>query len=100
LNRDNFGRINRDRLFAESDHLDYTGRGKNWEPVVSIKLAKQVAGEQGSLDFLEAIRPPPSGTVKRKHWLEAFCTKQTGDCLLVSRPNLEREPGVFGVEIR
>src|ERR1700722_2334218 len=55
LNREDFFLINRGRNAVETDDLNHARSLENWEAVLRIEAAEQVAREQRRLEFLDAV---------------------------------------------
>ena len=60
LDSGDFGFINRSRIFPNSHHLNDPRDRENREPIQRVELTERIPRKQRKLNFLEAVRPPPS----------------------------------------
>jgi hypothetical protein len=77
---------------AEAHNADHAGRIEDRDAMGGIKAAEHVAGKQGRLDFLGAVRPTAARTDLGEEVLVAFGLEQGGSYMLAVRTDPDGIP--------
>lgn len=75
------------RGFAGPDDVNHPRSGQDRKPVHHVETAKHIAGNQGELDFLDAIRPSAPGPVDRQEGFKTLTVKHLRNGFLMPRPD-------------
>jgi hypothetical protein len=76
------------------NNLNNTGSLENWEPVLEIKSAKKIAGEERDLHFFDSIRPAFAAFIEGQELFVSHAAKMASNTLLIARAHLQRIPRV------
>src|SRR5690242_2739664 len=69
-------------------------RREDWQAILGIEPAKDIAGEQELFNCLFPVRPTPLRRTRRRKLLEAAFPQMDHRQTLVIRPDAEGEPGI------
>lgn len=77
---------------AEANDADHAGRFEDWDAMGGIKAAEHVAGKEGHLDFLGAVRPTATRMDLGEKGLVAFGLEHGGGYMLTVRTDPDGIP--------
>jgi hypothetical protein len=91
--------VNGHRALSYSDDPDNSWSGKNWETVLQVKPAKNIARKERQLSFLDPVRPRPPGTILGKKPIVALPAKDHRHAVLAAASDSDRIPRVLPVRL-